>query len=312
MIPISHPKIDNLVDEHYDAIVEYYKRDNIKTPKSDIKYINDWLLKIINKDFEYVIKATPEQLENLLNNFKSFAQYPYYIERLVNMYKAFASSSKRLRNKNEEDYNAYKLIQKLEITVCPYCNRNFIHNIEKKRTKKIRTSEMDHFYPVSKYPFLAVSFYNLIPSCKVCNKLKLDDETKIINPYDKRYNGNKSVKFSHKITGVEFYNKPEQIKLEIEYKSKKSKENELFEKSFEVFKLNELYENHKDIIVELIKKQHMYSEEYLETLYKQYEGTLFKNFEHLKGIIFGNYISDDEINKRPLAKFTKDILTDLE
>lgn len=41
-------------------------------------------------------------------------------------------------------------------------------------------------------------------------------------------------------------------------------------------------------------------------------GTLFKNFEHLKGIIFGNYISDDEIHKRPLAKFTKDILKDLE
>ncbi len=65
-------------------------------------------------------------------------------------------------------------------------------------------------------------------------------------------------------------------------------------------------------IEKLIKKQHMYSDDYIESLYKQYEGTLFKNMEHLKGIIFDNYISDDELHKRPLAKLTKDIITELE
>ena len=45
MIQITHPNINDLVDEHYDAVIEYYKRDNKKTPISDHKDINDWLLK---------------------------------------------------------------------------------------------------------------------------------------------------------------------------------------------------------------------------------------------------------------------------
>jgi hypothetical protein len=65
-------------------------------------------------------------------------------------------------------------------------------------------------------------------------------------------------------------------------------------------------------VLEIIQKRYLYSDEYIEMIFKQYEGTLFKNLEQLKGIIFGNYITDDEIHKRPLAKLTKDILEDLE
>jgi len=55
----------------------------------------------------------------------------------------------------------------------------------------------------------------------------------------------------------------------------------------------------------------MYSEDYLKVLFKQYEGTLFKNYEQLQGLVLGNYISDDEIQNRPLAKLTKDISEEL-
>jgi hypothetical protein len=37
--------------------------------------------------------------------------------------------------------------------------------------------EIDHFYPKDKYPFLAVSFFNLIPSCLTCNGLSAMSNT---------------------------------------------------------------------------------------------------------------------------------------
>ena len=278
------------------------------------------------KNFEKVIKATPKELEDIVSyyicyiptsrvvkkiKFGKLNLFPDYIQRLEFMYNAFASSAKRLKNKKENDYNAHKLIEKLGITVCPYCNRNFINNIKTVKTKT-RTSEIDHFYPKSIFPFFAVSFFNLIPSCKVCNKIKLANNIKILNPYDKRFDTNKIIKFSQQITGTQFYYKTEDIKLEIKYKSENKTAEQLAKNSIDVFKLEDLYNNHKDIALEILQKQYMYSVDYLETLFKQYEGTLFKNMEQLKGIIFGNYISDDEIHKRPLAKFTKDILEDLE
>ena len=48
------------------------------------------------------------------------------------------------------------------------------------------------------------------------------------------------------------------------------------------------------------------------SLMKNYEGTLFKNREDLTRLIFGGYITDEEISDRPLSKLTKDILEQLE
>lgn len=56
----------------------------------------------------------------------------------------------------------------------------------------------------------------------------------------------------------------------------------------------------------------MYNESYIDELFKSYEGTLFKNREDLLRLIFGGYIADEDIGKRPLSKLTKDILEQLE
>jgi len=83
-----------------------------------------------------------------LNIFKTL--YDYFIKIKETKFKI-----------DNKPYNAYELIKKLNLSVCPYCNRNTIYNL-KNNTK--RTSELDHFYPQSKYPYFALSFYNLVPS----------------------------------------------------------------------------------------------------------------------------------------------------
>jgi len=84
------------------------------------------------------------------------------------------------------------------------------------------------------------------------------------------------------------------------------------QKNIDDFALQAIYNNHKDIVLELIQKSVMYNESYIEELMKNYEGTLFKNEEDLLRLIFGGYISDEDLGKRPLSKLTKDILEQLE
>ncbi|WP_419672991.1 hypothetical protein [Aliarcobacter butzleri] len=50
---------------------------------------------------------------------------------------------------------------------CFYCNKDFITNFE--AGKEVSTFQLDHFFDKGTYPYLALSFYNLIPSCSACN-----------------------------------------------------------------------------------------------------------------------------------------------
>lgn len=78
-----------------------------------------------------------------------------------------------------------KFIEKVALNVCPYCNRNYIYNFNEDSSTKT-TAQLDHFYDKSSYPYLAVSLYNLIPSCGTCNLRKSKKDTlekPILNPY---------------------------------------------------------------------------------------------------------------------------------
>lgn len=71
-------------------------------------------------------------------------------------------------------------ITNTRLRICPYCGIDKV--IESKRTK----NEIDHFLPKGKYPFFAVSYYNLIPSCNSCNRA---DHKGQLSPIDEKANG---------------------------------------------------------------------------------------------------------------------------
>jgi len=310
MIKIQNDHLEKLAQNHCQAITNYL----------GTKKIEKWNIQIA-KDFssEYnlqkLLLAKPHELRELKQVFKGdkddykiFKTYYNYLNSYTNVkffllgndgfslakFGAEASDSET----KQVDYNAYKLVKDLNISTCPYCNRGTIYNLQK---SKGRTSEIDHFYPKEKHPYFAISFYNLIPSCKVCNKLKMEDEVEI-HPYER---GFKNTNFKLKIKDSTFYHSVNGFDLE--FKSEDTKINE----QIETFKLDDLYQNHKDIVLELIQKEAIYNESYLDELLTQYEGTLFKNREDLQRLISGGYISDDEIGKRPLSKLVKDISEEL-
>lgn len=84
-----------------------------------------------------------------------------------------------------------------ENVTCPYCNDNPINiidisNEDDEETLLRAYFDLDHFYPKSKNPFFALSFYNLIPSCHQCNAFEKRDKDFCIdthiNPYFESFN----------------------------------------------------------------------------------------------------------------------------
>ncbi len=306
MLRIEHPNLPKLAEEHYTAIANYLNRDKrgYTIAKFDEK-IGRYFEK---ESFESIVKAKPEKLEILAKKWDGlkikestdFTCFKGYYKHL-NWYTSLKFFLKKEGTK--QAYTANRLIENLGISICPYCNRNYIHNVDEEGRI---LSELDHFYPTSKYPFLALSFYNLIPSCKACNQAKRDKKL-AINPYDKRFDFNKNAKFKVKLKDATFYYNTKGFDLTLEVKDKKSKEGRAIIHDSCILKLDKIYKHNKDIVLQQIQQHFVYNESYIDELFQQYEGSIFKNREDVVSLIFSNFITDEQLAHRPLAKLTKDI-----
>lgn len=69
---------------------------------------------------------------------------------------------------NTDTFDKTEFIEKRGLTICPYCGMSRIKP-RRKDDNSIVKPHIDHFLPKSIYPFFALSFYNLIPACPMCN-----------------------------------------------------------------------------------------------------------------------------------------------
>ena len=220
--------------------------------------------------------------------------------------------------KQEFDYDVFarsfrsRLIQAMHTTVCPYCNRQYITMYQKGDDLRA-SADLDHFFSQSDYPFLAISVYNLIPSCQICNsRLKGDIDFYAIphiNPYERGFDNTATFKIQD---ATLLLDSPDvQLKTgTFKYGLVLSRPDAEIENAIRTFCLNEHYQTHQDYVGELISKAKIYSEGQIKEYLEQFEG-LFDSYEEFSGILFGNYLSQEDQGKRPLAKLTQDILTDI-
>lgn len=189
--------------------------------------------------------------------------------------------------------NGLSFMETLGITVCPYCNRNYIYN-----TKSLRTSEFDHFFPKEKYPILALCFYNLIPSCKTCNHIKSDEiYDELLNPYDNKLEYDTFL----------FSAKPvEYAKFKLELKAKDKNFAGSAKVLNEKLQLKDLYDYHSYIPNELYMKSVLLNESYLSQLKTDLQNLGLTNSADIKRLILGNYGDDTDLLKKTLSKVTKD------
>lgn len=69
----------------------------------------------------------------------------------------------------------------LKITSCYYCEMNYIFPYAK-NSKSKRMFDLDHFFGKGESPITALSLYNLIPSCPICNS-RIKGRKKMDNLY---------------------------------------------------------------------------------------------------------------------------------
>ncbi len=214
-----------------------------------------------------------------------------------------------------KSWGAYNLTKELNINVCPYCNRNYVHTLETSRGKT--RPELDHYFPKSRFPFLALSLFNLIPSCHICNSnLKGSKDfykENHMHPYMDDFNDafHFKIEYLDKGTTLPIISDLDKFNIKIEITSDNEGVIEKITNSNSTFKIEELYNFHKDVAKELVQKSIYYNKTRLEELnnFKDKDGNnLFENRNEVSRFVIGNYIDTDKLGQRTLAKFTRDLI----
>ncbi len=272
----------------------------VSRPKELVQLNNDFYDSIDNSSLEgyylfkenahvkYVDLSTTQQKRNRTK----YNAINKVIRKIFNYENSFSKKHEDLKV-----YRAYKLAEYLKIDTCIYCNRLYTKTVS--NPKKITRPEFDHWFPKSRYPLLALSFFNLIPSCHVCNSsVKGNTDFAIsdfVHPYlDKKI----GIKYSYENTKYNTY------RFKINHSSLKE------ETTIKAFKLKEIYETHEDEIKELLKIRKVYSNDYLKKLATLFDGLAISE-EEIYRLAFGTYLDEDNFEKRPLSRMKRDILREI-
>lgn len=281
---------DFLTDENITTFLEG-KPDEIELLNNQFySYIKKFSIDEYNSFKVNIDKKTTNKVEK--ENIKKFKKLHFKIEAIFKYKNSF--------NRKKTKYSTYTLADNLNVNTCVYCNRIYTKTVV--NPNKLTRPEFDHWFPQSKYPLLALSFFNLIPSCHICNStLKQDKDINFKNhlhPYiDNEITINKEIKFS-------YYNKTTDS-----YEFKMITNNPKGDNNVNLFKIKEIYETHEDEIKELRRIRDVYSESYLLKLSKIYNLNISE--EEIYRLAFGVYIEDSKFEKRPFSKMKKDILIEL-
>ena len=202
------------------------------------------------------------------------------------------------------------ILQLMDVSVC----RQYTFTLASGKSRP----QMDHYYPRDLYPYLAVSLYNLVPCCAVCNAAKGPLDTMkdpILYPYDEGFsydmgfqikakNGDDWVKILHDGTG-EF-----SLGVEKRFLAPLKKE-AVVKNQMEFLHLNELYDMHKDYIRDILRRQAIYTPERIHDLFEQFDH-LFRSRKELEQVLSGTDTDERGWGKRTLSKLTYDIVKQLE
>lgn len=285
-------------------IVKEYREQILKgRQKGKIKAIEDWCTSYLSSvygrayDFNAVIEAKPEEIMKI----KTFLDDNYDVEKIM---KKLPHSSKYcyIETTLYDKMNLAakrKLLDSLKVTVCPYCNRNYIFSDE-----KVRSCVLDHFIPKRKYPIFACSFYNLIPVCHYCNQKKGEEEF-IIHPHLCSKSTDDLLRFSYKVLGVDYLSKLEDLEVELDVLDND------YRFQAELLQLEDLYKHHKDVVQEILKKHTIFTDVYMNCLSVEFPW-LFKNQDEIKELLYGISFKRDDYGKRPLTKLIQDIVCEIE
>lgn len=201
---------------------------------------------------------------------------------------------------------SFRIAKIIGVNTCVYCNRMYTLNITKGK-EGISRPEFDHFFPKSRYPFFALSLYNLIPSCHICNSnCKMDRELPAnMNPYANNNFKEDLFRFSYIPDGQGY---PKRIVIKDHCAQNKKTIMDILD----ILKTEEVYNVHVDLEVkDIYEFATKYSTANLVNLLKQVGISSKISQEEAYRMLFGTELLSEKDNDRPLSKLKRDILREL-
>lgn len=193
-----------------------------------------------------------------------------------------------------------EIVQRFNIPVCPYCNKQFINTYEKQGSRRY-IGDIDHFLAKSTYALFSMSLWNLIPSCKSCNQtFKKDSHKQLLNPWFYGFDDDASLVLYYKdVRAMIGLSDNMDMKWETSLQAD-SDIRKLIQNNIDLFCLNETYEFHKKDIQIALYKRFKYSKHYSSVLSKLL-GTGQHYFSYEK-LIYGVSLDKRKFQEEPLSK----------
>ena len=294
MIRIRIANIDTIAKEFETRIENSIVKNKLNGEKFDDT--ND-----LQKRIREIYLCEPSKLKDKHQEFSDYLDNNHIgeIDDIKSKYFGYKTTIGYTKDKQS---HAYWLMSKLNVNVCPYCNRNYTFTVSNNRP------QIDHFYCQETYPYLSLSFYNLIPSCPVCNHIKKTEDLEI-HPHKDEFG--EDCKFQ--------IDKIEKCVLSENYDNWNlgfTPHYQKYDKNIDKLKLIEFYNGcnghcgHKDYVAEIVFKAQAYNNEYYKTLIDTFRSQGLSSQE-MNLLIFGNYTEVEDMSRRSLSKLTKDILDQL-
>ena len=220
-----------------------------------------------------------------------------------------------------------KYIREVGIKTCVYCNAQFattasLQDIKyaKKgkytvKTIKVACYELDHNQPKSKYPYLCTNFYNLQPSCGSCNRRKNDGDLDFSLYYEIGDTKNKPVHFVMNPADVIRFRttnngkgiKPYLCNEGTDIPPVVSDKTTMAGKLNDMFGIQGVYEEHEDIVEEILWKHKIYSKGFMTAMENQIKTLGIAGFDMKRFVLGGYYDKEEDFLKRPLGIMKNDL-----
>ena len=241
MKKIDYRDIDGLKTRYLDAFQDWLDKhqpewSNLRRDVPDLHIFPDSLSEILIA-----------KIDDLVN---WYYQYFHMNKSGINIdkIKAIFKYKGHIRSRISEFFMDHA--EELEIGTCHYCETAYINSYQSGRQKK-NHFDIDHFLPKSICPITALSLFNLVPSCPICNeRLKRNNilgntvaETTKLCPTSDIYDFDNQVSIclipTETYHSMHYKDNPDKYTIQFVTSSKE------FNQDIKLFKLNERYDFHK-------------------------------------------------------------------
>lgn len=228
-------------------------------------------------------------------NQECFGSSTAILQQRTPVYDTLYKAYEKVRDKKVDNIklNVF-IVYQTGLTVCPYCNRDYINSREKNHAG----AQMDHFYPRSEYPIFSLCLYNLVPVCGNCNRIKSSQGKEFASPFDDTVDWENNVRFSYTFLDSN------KIKISINVSDKRIYNN------IAAMEIENAYQIHDREIRELLDKKEVYS----YTQIKEFQDMLGKvglTEKKLTKMVFGEKITEEGMKTKPLGRMMRDLEREL-